>query len=310
MKNSQEKIYWKDLTDEKVIENKFDFTTECGKLIYWTGEEKYQAQNELRNRALKNNIKLKKIIMETKEQVLQNCTVEGNVIKLPNVKLKKELYDQVKKTIVGIGGKWKGGKVFGFVFPYDPTELLEQIANGEKRNLKKENQCFFTPRELALKIVKEAYLEKHHKICEPSAGTGAIVKVAFEILPLIKQIDCCEMVQVNRMQLENIDGVLIIADDFLTISPEYDKYYDRIIANPPFTKNQDIEHIYQMYKCLKSNGRLVTIASKHWQISNNEKETKFRDWIERVAERVEEIPAGTFKESGTNIETVMIIINK
>jgi hypothetical protein len=58
-----------------------------------------------------------------------------------------------------IGGKWKGGKVFGFVFATDPTELLDQIANGEKRNLKKEFQFFATPEKLADELVYLADLE-------------------------------------------------------------------------------------------------------------------------------------------------------
>ena len=83
--------------------------------------------------------------MTTKEQVLQNCTVEGTVVKLPNVQLDRKLYQEVAKALELIGGKWKGGKVFGFVFATDPTDLLHQIANGEKGNLKKEFQFFATP---------------------------------------------------------------------------------------------------------------------------------------------------------------------
>ena len=74
--------------------------------------------------------------MTTKEQVLQNCTVEGTVIKLPNVQLDRKLYQEVAKALELIGGKWKGGKVFGFVFATDPTDLLFQIANEHKKTRK------------------------------------------------------------------------------------------------------------------------------------------------------------------------------
>ena len=50
--------------------------------------------------------------MTTKEEVLQNCTVEGTVIKLPNTQLDRKLYQEVAKSLELIGGKWKGGKVF------------------------------------------------------------------------------------------------------------------------------------------------------------------------------------------------------
>ena len=50
----------------------------------------------------------------TKEEVLQKCTIEGNIVKLPNVQLDRNEYLEVKKALELIGGKWKGGKVFGF----------------------------------------------------------------------------------------------------------------------------------------------------------------------------------------------------
>jgi hypothetical protein len=66
--------------------------------------------------------------MTTNEEVLQNCTVEGTTVKLPNVQLDRKLYQEVAKALELIGGKWKGGKVFGFVFATDPTDLLEIVS--------------------------------------------------------------------------------------------------------------------------------------------------------------------------------------
>jgi len=86
-------------------------------------------------------------------KVLSKCTIEGNVVKLPSEQLEKKLYQDVANALKLIGGKWKGGKVFGFVFETDPTDLLEEIANGEKHNIKKEFQFFATPEKLADKLV-------------------------------------------------------------------------------------------------------------------------------------------------------------
>lgn len=44
--------------------------------------------------------------METKEILIQ-CTVEGNVVKLPSVQLERKEYLEVKKHLELIGGKWK-----------------------------------------------------------------------------------------------------------------------------------------------------------------------------------------------------------
>lgn len=248
-----------------------------------------------------------------KQKILQACTVEGNVVKLPPGQLDRKLYTEVAKALELIGGKWKGNKIMGFVFPTDPTDLLAQISSGEKRNLKKEFQFFETPKELAKEMVRDAWIEKGHRVLEPSAGQGAIVKALFEFYPFLKQVDCCELMPINKTFLEKIDGVHIIGDDFLSESLQitYANYYDRIIANPPFAKNQDIDHIYAMYNCLKPGGKLITLSSTHWNHVDQKKEREFLNWVyETVDGRVEKISAGTFAESGTNIETFMITINK
>ncbi len=238
---------------------------------------------------------------------LKNSTVNGNIVKLPNGTLDRKIYLEVKKRLELIGGKWKGGNVKGFLFNENPSELLEQIANGEKRNLKKEFQFFGTPSKLADLLVSYADINNSHKILEPSAGQGAIVKSIHKVCPTVP-VDYCEIMGINQTFLDKISNVNMVGSDFLCTN--LNGYYDRVIANPPFSKNQDIEHIYKMYDCLKLGGRLVSIASKHWQLSNNKTETKFREWLGLVKADIHEVKAGEFKESGTSIATVIIVINK
>lgn len=77
-------------------------------------------------------------------RILKQCTVEGNVVKLPPDQLARDLYQEVRKHLELIGGKWKGGKTYGFVFencePGYIQQLLDEQANGDGRNLKKEYQ--------------------------------------------------------------------------------------------------------------------------------------------------------------------------
>lgn len=241
----------------------------------------------------------------TKEELLHQCVVEGTVVKLPNIQLDRKLYVEVAKSLELIGGKWKGGKIAGFVFPTDPSELLEQIASSEKRNLKKEFQFFATPDDLADYLVKLAEISETDDILEPSAGQGSIVKAVNRIMPN-KKVQCYELMDINRTILSKIPTVDLIGEDFLTNTLKF----DRIIANPPFTKNQDIQHIYKMYDSLNEFGRLVSIASKHWMQSTNKTETSFRKWLEDVNYELYPIEKGAFKESGTMIEVCIIVINK
>lgn len=86
--------------------------------------------------------------------------------------------------------------------------------------------------------------------------------------------------------------------------------YDRIIANPPFSNNQDVNHISLMYEFLSPGGRLVAVSSTHWQFATEKKSKQFREWIEKVGAQIIEVPVGTFKESGTMIPTLIIVIEK
>ena len=243
----------------------------------------------------------------TTEEVLKQCKVEDNVVKLPNVQLEPKEYASVKKSLEKIGGKWKGGKVFGFVFTSDPTDLLSDISGGVKRNLKKEFQFFGTPVKLADYLVKLAEIKNGEIILEPSAGQGAIIEAIYRVNKTAVVI-AIELMKENSIVLTN-KGFTHNIQDFLT-SSLVKQNFDKIIANPPFSKNQDIDHIRKMYDCLKPGGRIVTVASKHWQESKNKKETEFREWLNSKGAKVQEIPSGTFKESGTNIASVVIIINK
>ena len=241
------------------------------------------------------------------EEILKNCTIKDNVIYLPAVDLDRKTYTEVAKQLNLIGGKWKGGKVSGFVFNSNPTELLEQISGGVKKNIKKEFQFFPTPKNLAEKLVKIADPKPNSKILEPSAGQGAIINAINDYCNPSK-IYCYELMHINQSFLTKIKNVDLVGEDFLIASLA--TKYDVIIANPPFNKNQDILHIYKMYDLLEKNGTLVTLCSKHYVHSSAKKEKAFEKWLLSVNAVIEEIPAGTFKESGTNIETLLIVISK
>lgn len=306
-----------ELVKNNELSNIYDYRMEINRKtgsMSWENSYKYLDLNyqPLKEKPILNNKKeiINSASMETKE-ILKNCTISGHIVKLPNTTLSRNEYLDVKKSLELIGGKWKGGKTYGFVFNEDPTELLKQIASGEKRNLKKEFQFFETPPTLADKMVSLANVSTEHLILEPSAGQGAIVKAINKVLP-DKIVLCVELMEINRTILEKLPTANVCDNDFLNIQSAVllRTKFDRIIANPPFSNNSDIKHIYQMYKYLKVGGRLVTVASKHWQISENKTETEFKNWIKKVNAKVKDIPAGTFKDSGTLISACLIIIDK
>jgi predicted RNA methylase len=244
--------------------------------------------------------------MNTKEDVVSSCTIDGNIVRLPDAKLDRKLYLEVAKAFELIGGKWKGGKTFGFVFSENPQHLLNKLINGESTNMKKDFQFFATPNEVANILVSYSNVLLHHKILEPSAGQGAIVCAINRILPS-KIVDCIELMPINIEILKNNKNANIIGDNFLKYNGQK---YDRIIANPPFSKNQDIQHIRKMFDCLENGGVLASICSKHWKNSTGKKEMEFKAWLSEKETKEVTIPAGAFKKSGTNIETMILLIYK
>lgn len=261
--------------------------------------------------------------METID-ILKQCIVDGLIVRLPDIQLDRKQYLNVAGKLQLIGGKWKGGKTKGFVFETDPTDLLNDIANGENRDLKKEFQFFSTPPDVADLMIQKltlfldkADLKVSAKILEPSAGDGALIKA------FINQgwyteglvIDCFELMELNRKKLSKISSANIIGEDFLkALSSDGNNQirgqYDIVIANPPFNKNQDIDHIRAMYDCLKPGGQLVTLASPSWTFGSQRKQIEFREWLKKVGADIEEIEEGAFKKSGTNIRCMMIKVIK
>lgn len=255
---------------------------------------------------LREEMKKEAPLSNLASETLKNSKVEGMVVKLPEGYLDRKIYTEVKTKLELIGGKWKGNKVMGFVFNEDPTALLEEIANGGNRNLKKEFQFFATPDHLCEQLVELAELTNYHTILEPSAGQGAIIKAIHKIVPNVV-VDCFEAMNVNKLFLDKLPNINFLGEDFLKYSG---KKFNRIIANPPFSKNQDIDHVMKMWDCLTECGRIVTITSKHWQMSSNKKEVAFKDFLDKTRAKIIEVDGGEFKESGTNVSTVILVIDK
>lgn len=109
----------------------------------------------------------------------------------------------------------------------------------------------------------------------------------------------------NREFLHTLDNVILLDEDFTKDSVGH---YTKIIANPPFSGNQDIDHVRLMYERLEEGGILAAITSQHWKFASEKKCVDFREWLEEVHGEVFEIGAGEFKESGTTVSTMAVVI--
>lgn len=231
--------------------------------------------------------------------ILERSTIEGTTLKLPPEQLERKQYEAVNKALVNAGGKWTKGK--GHVFSGDPREKLGlMLETGVSVDTKKVRQAFYTPESTAAWMVSIASVH-HCTVLEPSAGEGALVKAILNAgARHVKAIEIDhETVGKLGAAFPSID---IYKGDFLNVEPLMQQF-DRVVMNPPFTKNQDIAHVQHALKFVRPGGRLVSI------MADSQERPKFQELLKGLDYEIEELPAGTFKSSGTGVKTIILTVD-
>lgn len=230
------------------------------------------------------------------QKSFQLLTVEGNTIKLPTEQLTD--YADIKKVMLNNLGKYKGGNVMGFVFEYNPAQLLSKLQAGEKVNMKQDFHFFPTPPAVVDQMLQIAMPLDAMTIIEPSAGQGHIIEEVQKFSYAKHSIDAIELNPVNRKVLLE-KGFNLIHDDFATFST--DKKYDLCLANPPF--KHYIEHAYKMAEIAKE---VCFIAPSSLLFANDKKTTALRNYILLENDgQIYNLNSGSFKSSGTMVESVI-----
>jgi len=233
--------------------------------------------------------------------VLADSKIRENMLFLPDVQLDRKLYVDVNKVLVALGGTWNR-KEKAHIFVYSPADAIEEaLQTGEYTDAKKEFQFFETPQEIVDMLVEQACIEDDHTILESSAGRGAIANCVPILKPIKKTCDCIELNEKNREFLI-AEGFNVVGRNFL----EFSEPYDIIIANPPFTKQQDIDHVNHMIDLARVRVISVMSGSVLWR--DNRKTSEFRLRVESLGGWFEELPEKAFAESGANIKTCIVVI--
>lgn len=235
---------------------------------------------------------------------------------LPDGQLERPLYESVNSVLADYGGKWSRSKK-AHLFPDRSSlnRLNDAITTGKSQNLQSARQSFFTPEPLVERMVKLANVKPGMKVLEPSHGDGriamALYRAGCEVWAIEKDEDlhdnfsakCCgDNLSVERMYLHHMD--------FLNFDRYCEEKFQAIVMNPPFTKGQDAKHILHAYSLLGQGGTLVAIASAGVRFRRDK---PYRDVAALVKDNggdIEELPKDTFKESGTSVNTVLLVIPK
>ena len=240
--------------------------------------------------------------------VLSTVEIEGNNVRI-TAQLDRKLYLAVNKVLDRIGGKWNR-KAKAHVFDVNPTERLEVVINSGVLDPKIKTGYFPTPAPIIDRMIELADIKPGQMILEPSAGQGAIADKIVPYKP--KPLVLCELL---------IENCHILREKGYACHSDFLKYethciinnikFDRIIMNPPFERQADIDHVTAAYGLLAPGGILVTIMSAGVLFRENKKTVEFRENImEPHGTYLDKLPAGAFKESGTMVNTILLRLEK
>lgn len=242
-------------------------------------------------------------------EILDQCDISGEMLYLPEVQLSRPLYVKVNKVLESLGGKWNK-KTKAHMFSSPLGDRLEEIIQTRCYvDVKKKYQFFETPRSIVLQMIQKLELADNMEILEPSAGHGAIADVLYEYV----QEHSFKNVGLTCIEVNEQNCLIIKQKRFHVIQLDFMKYHEKhhnsIIMNPPFSRQQDIDHVMHAWHILASPGILVSVVSESPFFRTTEKARDFRELVETHGYS-EKLPEGSFKESGTLVSTRLVVLEK
>lgn len=240
--------------------------------------------------------------------LLSDCTTQGNCLTI-TAQLARPDYVALNKVLELAGGKWDR-KSKAHVFSGNASDAIEPVVlTGEITDGKKELGQFFTPPDLAVRVVQLAGIEPGDKVLEPSAGNGALVRAAraagghiwaYEIDPVLHKAT-----RDSNEFYGHFLGGGFACKDFLGVDPA--PVFKKVAMNPPFDKKRsDLIHVRHAYKFLQRGGKLVAIMSAGVMFRPDALSGGFRLAVEKVGGSIERLPDDSFKESGTSVSTCIV----
>jgi predicted RNA methylase len=164
---------------------------------------------------------------------------------------------------------------------------------------------FQSPEAVGRRVIEEAHIGPGMLVLEPNAGRGMLANLAHAKGGLLT---CVEVKGKYVDELRRAFGDVRHAD-FLTIQRRHLPEFDRVVMNPPFDQGRDIDHVMHAFRFLKPGGRLVAVMAAGVEFREDQKTRDFRATVERSGGRFHDLPARSFEESGTNVNTVLCVMH-
>ncbi len=223
--------------------------------------------------------------------------------------LDRRLYMAVNAVLETLGGEWqRRSKTHVFDVPAQ-VRVEAAIQTGTFEPVHGDGLDFFaTPPELAHTVAWRANLEPGLTVLEPSAGEGALIDACLAVQPDLV-IGAIEIHEGRSAKLADKPVTLVVrGSDFLLLAPE--AIWDRVVMNPPFSRQRDIDHVRHAFEYLAPGGRLVSIVSASVGFRTDAKTRDFRTWVEANGGTLEPNADGAFKASGTSVRSMLLVLDK
>lgn len=224
-------------------------------------------------------------------------------------------YVRLNEAMEAIGGTWsRKHKAHVFEGKDARAVVAAALAAGEVTTAK-DLGFFATPFPLAARLVDDlAEVQPGHRVLEPSAGDGAIVRVLLSIVDVqvvAVEIDPGRAAQLARLTTTDQERSRLtrVEGDFISLRLRHG--FDRVVMNPPFTKDGlELEHVRCAHNLLVSGGLLVSVLPAGILSRTDKKRTAFRTWVAELGGTIEKLPDNSFSESGTNVSTCVLTVGK
>ncbi len=204
---------------------------------------------------------------------------------------------------------------YGAVLPDAvPTPEHELHRKANTTAVSKDLAFYRTPRKVIDEILEAGLGRKLHDkpnptVLEPSAGDGAIVRALLGYTPNVTaiEVDPDRYRQIAALQGRNPKLTAVCAN-FLGIPAR--PTFDLVVMNPPFVGTHYVAHVLHAYEFLEPRGTLYCVLPATAQYSEHGDHAKFQAWATKHKARFTDLPAESFKDSGTRIHTCYMTLTK
>lgn len=184
---------------------------------------------------------------------------------------------------------------YGDVLPDCPEERpTKQRASTA---VSKDLQYYPTPVAVVERVLADLrYRMPGQRVLEPSCGCGRFMDA---LRAAGADVIGCEVDPVRAAMCE-AKGHRVMRMNFLETVPTAD--FDQVVMNPPFYGRHYAKHVRHALRFLKPGGRLTAILPASARYDHGELDDLRPHW--------DDLPVGSFSESGTNINTTVATIRR